>query len=94
MLSPQGSALFCPHTTLLPHTWDAHSDTHTQTLALQVEFRDADLNSAAPSDFYQLLSLDYDADGTAIRSSYRALQRIAHPDIAGESPPWLTRRQY
>lgn len=52
---------------------------------LQVNTRDVDLNSAAPSDFYQLLGLEYDADGSAIRFAYRTLQRIAHPDIAGEA---------
>ena len=48
-----------------------------------MDTRDSDLNTAAPSDFYQLLSIDYEADGPAIRAAYRALQRVAHPDIAG-----------
>ena len=53
-------------------------------LAVQVDPNYADLNAAAPSDFYQLLSIDYDADAAAIRSAYQTLQRVAHPDIAGE----------
>ena len=55
----------------------------------QVDRSHVDLDSAAPSDFYQLLSIDYDADAAAIRAAYRALQRIAHPDIAGKSDLWI-----
>ncbi|MCJ1423031.1 hypothetical protein MMC29_000912 [Sticta canariensis] len=55
----------------------------------EVDARDADLDAGAPSDFYQLLGLEYDADGPAIRGAYRALQRIAHPDIAGKPPSKL-----
>ncbi|KAK9794389.1 hypothetical protein WJX73_004791 [Symbiochloris irregularis] len=50
----------------------------------EVSGGDAELNTAAPTDFYQLLSIDYDADAPAIRAAYRSLQRIAHPDIAGD----------
>ena len=33
------------------------------------------------------LGLDLDADAAAVRLAYRSLQRIVHPDIAGELLP-------
>ena len=39
---------------------------------------------AAPSSFYELLGVDSTAEPSEIKQAYRALQRIAHPDIAGE----------
>ncbi|KAK9823046.1 hypothetical protein WJX81_003146 [Elliptochloris bilobata] len=39
----------------------------------------------APADFYELLGLDLDAGAADVRLAYRSLQRIVHPDIAGES---------
>ncbi|KAK9849494.1 hypothetical protein WJX84_009836 [Apatococcus fuscideae] len=44
-----------------------------------------DLNTAAPGDFYELLGLEANADAAAVRAAYRALQRIVHPDIIGDS---------
>ena len=43
-----------------------------------------DLNAAAPGDFYELLGLEPNADQAAIRTAYRGLQRIVHPDIIGK----------
>lgn len=42
------------------------------------------LGVAAPSDFFQLLNLDFAATPVDIRASYRALQRLVHPDLVGE----------
>ncbi len=41
------------------------------------------LGVAAPSDFFQLLNLDFGATPMDIRASYRALQRLVHPDLVG-----------
>ena len=41
-------------------------------------------NAAAPSDFFQLLNLDLGASTADIKQSYRALQRLVHPDLIGE----------
>ncbi|KAK9794394.1 hypothetical protein WJX73_007757 [Symbiochloris irregularis] len=60
------------------------SETDSSEYFREVSGGNAELNTAAPTDFYQLLSVDYDADAPAIRAAYRALQRIAHPDIAGD----------
>ena len=43
-----------------------------------------EFNAAAPSDFFQLLNLDLGATTTDIKQSYRALQRLVHPDLIGE----------
>ncbi|CAL8464412.1 g3947 [Coccomyxa elongata] len=43
------------------------------------------LGVAAPSDFFQLLNLDFGATPVDIRASYRALQRLVHPDLVGEA---------
>ena len=42
-------------------------------------------NAAAPSDFFQLLNLDLGASTADIKQSYRALQRLVHPDLIGMS---------
>lgn len=39
---------------------------------------------AAPSDFFELLGVDIDAEAAEVKAAYRALQRLVHPDIAGE----------
>ncbi|BDA49708.1 probable chaperone protein dnaJ C76, chloroplastic [Coccomyxa sp. Obi] len=43
------------------------------------------LGVAAPSDFFQLLNLDLGATPVDIKASYRALQRLVHPDLVGEA---------
>ena len=43
-----------------------------------------EFNAPAPSDFFQLLNLDLGATTTDIKQSYRALQRLVHPDLIGE----------
>jgi hypothetical protein len=43
------------------------------------------LHPAAPSDFFQLLNVDFDASAPEIRSAYRTLQRLVHPDVIGEN---------
>ncbi len=42
------------------------------------------LDVAAPSDFFQLLNLDLGATPLDVKASYRALQRLVHPDLIGE----------
>ena len=46
---------------------------------------DPDLLEAAPSDFFELLGIDDDATAKDVKVAYRRLQKIAHPDIAGEA---------
>ena len=57
----------------------------TPSTPLQVGDGDRpDLSMAAPASFYELLNVDATADATEIKQAYRALQRVAHPDIAGD----------
>ena len=42
------------------------------------------LSMAAPASFYELLGIPATSDATEIKRAYRSLQRVAHPDIAGE----------
>jgi hypothetical protein len=61
-----------------------HPDLLTPTGVLQVRAGEAEeLNSAAPSDFFELLQVGTDASPEEVRAAYRVLQRYCHPDIAG-----------
>jgi ferredoxin len=46
---------------------------------------DPSLLSAAPSDFFELLGIDGEATAQDVKAAYRRLQKIAHPDIAGQA---------
>jgi ferredoxin len=45
---------------------------------------DPDLLQAAPSDFFELLGIKEAATEKEIKAAYRRLQKVSHPDIAGE----------
>lgn len=49
-----------------------------------------ELSAAAPSDFYQLLSLEMGATSSQIRDAYKSLLKITHPDIVGPAANELT----
>lgn len=42
------------------------------------------IDSACPADFYELLGLEVNADKDEVRAAYRSLQRLVHPDVAGQ----------
>eukprot|EP00746_Dinoflagellata_sp_MGD_P001403 gnl/MRDRNA2_/MRDRNA2_102642_c0_seq1.p1 gnl/MRDRNA2_/MRDRNA2_102642_c0~~gnl/MRDRNA2_/MRDRNA2_102642_c0_seq1.p1 ORF type:complete len:475 (-),score=82.24 gnl/MRDRNA2_/MRDRNA2_102642_c0_seq1:156-1580(-) len=44
-----------------------------------------DLLDAAPSDFLELLGIQENATAKDVKAAYRRLQKISHPDIAGEA---------
>ena len=44
----------------------------------------ASLGQAAPSDYYELLRVPFTADAAQLKAAFRQLQRLAHPDVAGE----------
>ena len=44
---------------------------------------DARFLDAAPCDFFELLGVETDADGSVVKSAFRKLQRYVHPDVAG-----------
>ena len=46
---------------------------------------DARFLDAAPCDFFELLGVETDADGADVKSAFRKLQRVVHPDVAGAS---------
>ena len=46
---------------------------------------DARFLDAAPCDFFELLGVETDADGADVKSAFRTLQRVVHPDVAGAS---------
>lgn len=46
---------------------------------------DAELLEASPSDFFELLGLDYSANASDVKRAYRRLQKLSHPDIAGHA---------
>eukprot|EP00854_Cymbomonas_tetramitiformis_P016050 gene16050-19037_t len=43
-----------------------------------------DVNGGAPGDFFELLNVELGADSKSVKTAYRSLQRLVHPDIAGE----------
>eukprot|EP00747_Dinoflagellata_sp_TGD_P189286 gnl/TRDRNA2_/TRDRNA2_49438_c0_seq1.p1 gnl/TRDRNA2_/TRDRNA2_49438_c0~~gnl/TRDRNA2_/TRDRNA2_49438_c0_seq1.p1 ORF type:complete len:442 (+),score=71.60 gnl/TRDRNA2_/TRDRNA2_49438_c0_seq1:42-1367(+) len=46
---------------------------------------DAKLLEAAPADYFELLGIHEDATAQDVKSAYRRLQKVVHPDIAGEA---------
>ena len=48
------------------------------------------LGAAAPSDYYELLRVASTANAGEIKAAYRLLQRLAHPDVAGQQQMQLS----
>jgi ferredoxin len=46
---------------------------------------DPELLKAAPSDFFELLGVSENATSKEVKAAYRQLQKVSHPDIAGEA---------
>ncbi|GMH39316.1 hypothetical protein BSKO_07214 [Bryopsis sp. KO-2023] len=72
--------------------FDSETDTSLITLSEEEKYYHreirqfaTELNAACPSDFYELLGLDVGASRSDVRASYKAIQKIVHPDIAGAS---------